>query len=450
MRDRLCLVPLVITGTFIATVAAAAERVVQLDPFRDVIGQQVYAVQTYTPTTGGPSILDIGLYDTGASVISFSFFSNPYFPQPHLNPGGAGGQGVGGSVIGDVSQPGTILAGGLADFTFEFDTNSFDYTFGTLTDPVRAVPGIQAFVGTEAGSPSLPSLTGTPIHKPSQAFPGGSAALVTMQGLDFGTSFGLMAPLFIPQFDLVPAGSSLSVQAGSTAPVRVPLGRFGTDNYGAEGTSITSVSNPTLTNVTLRGSAVDETFATTVAPALLFDTGAQVSLISSAIAADLGLDLDAPETTLQVRGAAGTTITLPGFTIGGIDLAAAVADGDFTDVLAFRDVPVFVYDLGIPGLDGILGMNLFNGADELLIDLVNDRLAVTFFEDPELQPGNAGSLVGLLLGDQFTGFAGHVAPAFGLGPIQPVPEPTTLAALAAAAVVAAVRTLSRRRGRQAA
>lgn len=460
MRNTFCLtrqlatgsviINTVLAGTFIAATGVAAERIVQLDPARDVVGQQIYAVQTYTPTTGGPPILDVGLYDTGASVISFSFYSNPYFPQPHLNPGGAGGQGVGGSVVGDVSQPGAILAGGLLDFTFELDLNSFEFSFGILTDPARSVPGIQAFVGTETGSPSLPSLVGTPIHKPSSAFPNGSAALITMQGLDFGTSFGLMSPFFIPQFDLVPAGSALTGREGSTAPVRVPLGRFGPDNYGAEGTSITSVSNPTLANVTLRGFLDDEASATTVATALLFDTGAQVSLISSALAADLGLDLDAPETTLQVRGAAGATITLPGFTIGGIELAAAIDGDGFGDMLAFRDVPVFVYDLGIPGLDGILGMNLFNGADELMIDLVNDELAVTFFEDPALQPGNPGSLIGLLLGDQFTGFAGHVAPAFGLGPIQPVPEPTTLVGLGAAAVVAAGRALSRRRGRQSA
>lgn len=443
MRDRFCLTPLVIASAVIATVATAAERVVQLDPARDLVGQQIYAVQTYTPATGGPTILDVGLYDTGASVISFSFYSNPYFPQPHLAPGGAGGEGVGGSVIGDVSQPGAILAGGLLDFTFEIDTDSFDFSFGTLTDPARAVPGIQVFVGTEDGSPSLPSLVGTPIHKPSQAFPGGSAARVTMQGLDFGASFELM-PFFIPQLDLVPAGSVLTTREGSSPPVRLPLGRFGPDNYGTEGTAITSVSNPTLTNVTLRSATENETASTAVASALLFDTGAQVSLISSAIADDLGLDLDAPETTLQVRGAAGAAITLPGFTIGGIDLAAALDGGDVDDILAFRDVPVFVYDLGIPGLDGILGMNLFNGADELLIDLINDEFAVTFFEDPALQPGNPGSLLAPLLGAQFTGFAGYVAPAFGLGPIQPVPEPTTLACLGAAAVVAVVRAASRR------
>jgi len=428
-----------------AATARAAERVVQLDPNNDLIGQQIYAVQTYTPAAGGSPILDIGLYDTGASVISFSFFSNPYFPQPHLNPGGAGGQGVGGSVIGDVSQPGSILAGGILDFTFDFNLETFDFSFGTLTDPARAVPGIQVFVGTEDGSPSLPSLAGTPIHKPSAAFPAGSAAHVTMQGFDFGTSFGLELAFFMPQLDLVPTGSSLAAREGGTSPVRLPLGRFGTDNYAAEGLSITSVSNPTLTGVTLRGISEDETAPTAVAPALLFDTGAQVSLISSTLAAVLGLDLGLPETTLQVRGAAGTTITLPGFTLGGIDLTAAIDGSEFDDTLAFRDVPVFVYDLGIPGLDGILGMNLFNGADQLLIDLIADELSVTFLENPAVASGDPAATLAALLGNQFTGFAGHIAPAVGLGPIEPVPEPATLAGLATAAALAFVRRFVRRR-----
>jgi hypothetical protein len=443
--SRVAMFGVAILTVLSAAAAVAAERIIQLDPDRDLIGQQIYAVQTYTPTAGGPPILDIGLYDTGASVVSFSFFSNPYFPQPHLNPGGAGGQGVGGSVVGDVSQPGSILAGGILDFTFDFNLDTFEFFFGTLTDPAQAVPGIQVFVGTEDGSPSLPSLTGTPIHKPSVAFPNGSAAHVTMQGFDFGTPFGLMAPLFMPQLEFVPAGSSLTAQEGSTPTVRLPLGRFGTDNYGNEGSSITSVSNPTLTDVMLRGISEDETVPTTVAAALLFDTGAQVSLISSALAADLGLDLQAPENTLQVRGAAGTTIRLPGFTLGGIDLAAAIDGPEFDDILAFRDVPVFVYDLGIPGLDGILGMNLFNGVDEMLIDLIHDELSLTFYEDPAFALGSPSNQLAVILGDQYVGFAGHIAPAFGLGPVQPVPEPTTLAGLMAAAALATARPSARRR-----
>ena len=196
--------------------------------------------------------------------------------------------------------------------------------------------------------------------------------------------------------------------------------------------------------MTLRGLAEQETVPTAVASALLFDTGAQVSLISSGLAADLGLDLGRPETTLQVRGAAGATITLPGFTLGGIDLAAAIDGGDFDDTLAFRDVPVFVYDLGIPGLDGIVGMNLFNGADEMLIDLIADELSVTFLANAGVASGSPADAFTAFFGTQFTGFAGNIAPAVGLGAIEPVPEPATLASLATAAALAALRRRAQR------
>jgi hypothetical protein len=204
---RGAIVGIAMAAVLAAATAGAAERVVQLDPDNDLIGQQIYAVQTYTPTAGGSPILDIGLYDTGASVISFSAYSNPYFPQPHLNPGGAGGQGVGGSVVGDVSQPGSILAGGILDFLFDFNLETFEFSFGTLTDEARAVPGIQVFVGTEDGSPSLPSLTGTPIHKPSAAFPAGSAAHVTMQGFDSANRHS--ATISQPMSNLGSASSSV-------------------------------------------------------------------------------------------------------------------------------------------------------------------------------------------------------------------------------------------------
>ena len=52
------------------------------------------------------------------------------------------------------------------------------------------MPGIQAFVGSLDGSPNLPTLAGTPIHKPSDAFPGGSAAHVSFSGIDFAASLG--------------------------------------------------------------------------------------------------------------------------------------------------------------------------------------------------------------------------------------------------------------------
>lgn len=424
--------------------AAAIQIDVTLDPALDVVGQQVIAVQAYTPAVGGGTIVDLAIYDTGASVVSFAAASNAFFPQPHLSPGGAGGVGINGSVLGDVSQPGSILVGGIQDFQLQFDIDTFEITGGIATPANRAVNGIQAFVASESGSPYLPTLAGTPVHGPSAAFPAGSAARITMTGFDIGSSLGLGVPLTFPMLDLVAPGTTLTPRAGSTAPIRIPLSPFGEGNRGAEGLNITAAPNPTFTNVTLDRSATSGSPTTVNAGRLLFDTGAQVSLISGSLATALGLDLSAPETTLAVRGASGTPISLLGFTLDAIELAAAIDDSAVNDVLRFTDVPVFVYDLGIPGLDGILGMNLYNQADEMIVDLINQELSVSFYESMEAGAGGGLADLALLFGNS-SAFAGQIVPAFGLGVAMVVPEPATIGGLISSAIVAAVWRLRRRR-----
>jgi hypothetical protein len=430
-------------AAWLAPLATAIEITRTLDPSIDTVGQQILTVQTYT--SGTTAVLDLGIYDTGAAVISFAAYSNEYFPQPHRNPGGAGGQGINGRVIGDVSQPGTVLVGGFQDFSVNFDVETFEFDVGISTPPTRAVPGIQAFVGSLDGSPNLPTLAGTPIHKPSDAFPGGSAAHVSFSGIDFAASLGLTGQLFIPTFDLVTPGQTLTVKAGSTQPAVIPLIPLGVDNYGNEGSDITVVPNPTVAGVGL-GVAGGSTLVT--ASSMLFDTGAQVSLISTGLAAGLGLDLGNPETTISVKGAAGEPVAIPGFTLGEIVLGAAIDGSEVDDTLRFLDVPVYVYDIGVPGLDGILGMNLFNQADEMLIDLINGQFSVSFYE--ELPEGGGGEeyaaldALFALYGASFPVFAGSVAPSLGLGPVVPVPEPGALVALAAGLATLACRRRHRR------
>jgi len=445
-RSPISLVAAIALAAWLAPLAHAIEITRTLDPSVDTIGQQILAVQTYT--SGTTTVLDLAIYDTGASVISFAAYANEFFPQPHLAPGGAGGQGINGSVIGDVSQPGAILAGGFQDFDLQVDVSNFEFQVGIKTPPERAVPGIQAFVASLEGSPNLPSLAGTPIHKPSVAFPNGSAAFVTLSGIDFAPSLGLSGgSLFIPTLDLVAPGGTLETKPGSTQPATIPLVPFGSDNYGFEGSNITSVSNPTVANVGLGTVGSGGTPTAVTASSMLFDTGAQVSLISTTLANGLGLDLDNPDTTIAVRGAAGAAVSIPGFTLSEIILGAAIDGLEVDDTLRFLDVPVYVYDIGVPGLDGILGMNLFNQANEMLIDLVNNRFSVSFYD--ELPPGEGGvdQALAALLATSFPAFAGNLVPAFGLGPVVAVPEPSALVVLASGLAVAAcrLRQLARRR-----
>src|SRR5262249_15760041 len=138
-------------------------------------------------------------------------------PIPVKVPGGAFAEGIGGSITGDVSEPGTILVDGLhaADLTFDADGFPlFNFDFGPTS---AATPGIQAFLGTDAGSPILPTITGTPVLNESPAHPNGLAALVNMQGavLDFSDVIpGLVLPL--PDIQFVAPGTGLTPTAETT------------------------------------------------------------------------------------------------------------------------------------------------------------------------------------------------------------------------------------------
>ncbi|MCC7475841.1 MAG: retropepsin-like domain-containing protein [Pirellulales bacterium] len=101
---------------------------------------------------------------------------------------------------------------------------------------------------------------------------------------------------------------------------------------------------------------------------LLFDTGADVTVVSELTAARLGFDvlLDTPDFLLEVEGAGGVTSGIPGFYLD--QLKIDCVGGSFM----LENVPVAVLDLPNPNdpgnvVDGILGMHLFTGRN-LVID----------------------------------------------------------------------------------
>jgi len=88
---------------------------------------------------------------------------------------------------------------------------------------------------------------------------------------------------------------------------------------------------------------------------MLVDTGAQSSIISSAVAANLNLPLN-PDFTVSVCGVGGLAEGVPGYYIDAAGISA------FGGPLRYARAPFVVLDLPSPEggiLDGILGMNLF-------------------------------------------------------------------------------------------
>jgi hypothetical protein len=101
---------------------------------------------------------------------------------------------------------------------------------------------------------------------------------------------------------------------------------------------------------------------------LLFDTGADLTVISQIMAARLGFDavLDSPDFFLQVEGSGGVSDGVPGIFID--ELNIDTVGGSFT----LTNVPVAVLDVADPTnpgniIDGIIGMHLFNDRN-LVID----------------------------------------------------------------------------------
>jgi predicted aspartyl protease len=410
--------------------SAPSNLTIPLDPTLDQFGDQVVTVMSYTSGAPDPSqqpVGTFGIFDTGASSVTFSpddadtftFFNQSI---PIKNPGGAVADGIGGGITGDVSAPGTIVADGMHASTLTFGSDGFpDFGFDLTT--AAATTPIQAFVGTQAGSSILPTITGTPFLHPSTAHAGGLAALVNMQGstLDFSD----IAPGLVlqePDIHFVDPSTTIAADSKSTEPVTIPLTFYGDDNFANPGQLITDTHLTTQNDVSVTADPTGTGPVTHVDHQnFLFDTGSQLTVISTAAAQALGLDLSHPTTTIDVQGVGGTE-TIPGFTVNSLVLPTSAGG-----TLTFTNVPVYVLDVA-DGIDGILGMNLLDTADNFLYNPFDPTAAqptvtFTFLTNPDRSGSLDGSGLSALLdqhGLNFFGgaFAGHSVPDFGGSAVQ--------------------------------
>ncbi|MBM4070511.1 MAG: hypothetical protein FJ271_16380 [Planctomycetes bacterium] len=350
---------------------------VPLEPVLDLFGDQFAVVQVYRNNDGLGDRVTFGIFDTGASPITYGYADQLFFDLvgqaiPTIPGATVTAEGVGGSLTGLVSQPGTILADGMHAIDLAALLDGFG---GIDLSAAAAVANVQAMVGTATGSPNLPAIVGTPILNGGLggADSGGVAVLIDMQGyqIDFGALFpeiaeyqGLILPM--PDLFFVAPGTLLAQGADTTEPVRGPVHFIGIDNHLDPGSTITESYNPVVQGIQA-SLTTDGVTAEVHDQIFLFDTGAQLTILSTAMAQALGIDLNNPETTIDIQGAGGST-SVPGFTIDQLVLPRDDDnDGVLDGTLVFTNVPIFVLDVD-PSFDGILGMNLLNTAAQFLYD----------------------------------------------------------------------------------
>jgi predicted aspartyl protease len=295
----------------------------------------------------------IGIFDTGASahVISHTAAAQASLSGPYLTSNIIEISGIVGSVDAWVSQPVGIFVDGIG----AIEPNGLLYdTSGMVGEWNTAVA-----VGDAVGSPNLPTAIGSPLSVYYAAeFRNERQLFLTHNYEDFNgpdiifydreDPYIPLYPNIIP-LELRPLGG-VNVQYIPTidpfnpfefppASPSVIIGNLSQSIFFVHSVDLYEADK----------SAIDK-------DRFMLDTGAQVTVVGSRIAARLKLDPDDPNFELPVMGITGETVIAPGFYIDAIEIPAL---GEW---LSFTDVPIILLDVSSPEggtLDGIIGMNLF-------------------------------------------------------------------------------------------
>lgn len=302
----------------------------------------------------------IGIFDTGASanVLSYEAAMDADLYNGYVTINSIELAGASSSVFAMVSEPIGIFIDGLdaLDPTGVTDAN------GLLIDTSGMVgeTNVCIVVGQNPGSSSsdLPTVIGSPmsvfyttrIRNDRQVTATHKNERFTGPEMTFYEQDDLSAPSypdFIP-LELKPLGSSTVMYLGFP-----DLTTFEFVPYAP------SVIMGNLSQSLFFVHSVDMVEGENVAydkDRFMLDTGAQVTVIGSRIAARLGLDPAEPNFIVEIHDVTGDVSDAPGFYIDSVEIPGV---GEW---LKYKDVPVILLDIFSPEggtLDGIIGMNLF-------------------------------------------------------------------------------------------
>lgn len=316
---------------------------------------------TTLPTPATPRYL-VATFDTGAQLHLINNSAALAFDLAGNNMEGTSVQeiiGANGSEFGVASDALGIYMTGFQNVT------------GTAGGNITVAPGSlkghynSSIVVVDPGS-NLPNIIGAPMASLYQT----RIANSTTRHLTVGANTYKSPDVsFFSEGTPIPNGYSRltlnAVPAGdfTDPPSYIPnFTTFDHDNpqtatfWGSLLATATVTNNGTLTNTTQ----------------FLFDTGAEVSVLSEDTANTMGIFLAGPEPTppdffVDIDGVGGTTVQKPGFFIQQLGFTT---NGGFVN---YTNVPIIVIDLPDPRdpqhaiLPGLIGMNLFHDRD-LIID----------------------------------------------------------------------------------
>jgi hypothetical protein len=261
---------------------------------------------------------------------------------------GAGGA----SVDADISDPLGVYISPLSQFN------------GGVVNPTAWKGHYNAAVLTTPPGTGLPNIVGNPMFAQHQ--------IEILNSQTARRSLGAQT-FRAPTINLNPLNSTIDTvkypirsvleladpfNSATSAPAFFP--DFGTLDF------LDNPTTPTFWTFPFVTTAVTDSLGTINNQQFLFDTGAQVSLLSSQLAADIGFDptTSVPDFEIQVSGIGGI-VTVPGFILDQLRVSS------IGGTLSFNNVPVVVLDVtdprdGIGFVPGILGMNVFNDRDMVI------------------------------------------------------------------------------------
>ena len=339
------------------------------------IADPAYSLGAPLLGTGGTPYIDIALLDSGAAthIITQQAFAGFDISGNGLR--GTNFQQVGGAtgtVLMEINDAAGFYVGGFGSVTSNgssfaaSNANSLrgQTSIATLTAPSEwTLPNIvglpivaQHAIAIRNSQPHIFTHAGRTVRTPEIELidlgTGSTAAITRRAPIKLRPGIGfIQGPQYVFNFDLddIFGGGDISIHNNPASPSVVQ------DSNGNGGGLFIDV------DMAKGGrSFQDREF--------LFDTGADLTVVSELTAVRLGFDpvSDTPDFILEVEGSGGVSSGIPGFYVD--ELNIDTVGGGFT----LNNVPVAVLDVTNPNdpgnvIDGILGMHLFTGRD-LVID----------------------------------------------------------------------------------